>query len=182
VPVEVLQEDDGSAVLASGTLQTIDNQVDATTGTIRLKATFPNKDDKLWPGQFASARVVVDTLVDAKVVPSAAIRRSTTGTFVYLVNEENRASVRPVSVLLQEENVAVIGDGVAIGSRVITVGFDQLRDGKPLIIVQDSSTPVMQQLPEPAHTRPEGSEQHRRKERDPSKPSVKPVRATQDVR
>jgi membrane fusion protein, multidrug efflux system len=170
VPAEVLQEDDSSAVLARGTLQTIDNQVDATTGTIRLKATFPNQDDKLWPGQFASARVVVETLVDAKVVPSAAIRRSTTGTFVYLVSEENRASVRPVSVLMQEEAYSVIGDGVDIGARVITVGFDQLKDGKPVRIVQDGSTLAMLQFaPEPARTRPEGSERHRRKERDPSK-------------
>jgi multidrug efflux pump subunit AcrA (membrane-fusion protein) len=64
--------------------------------------------------------------------PSAAIRRSTTGTFVYAVSEENRASVRPVSVLMQEEAYSIIGDGVGIGSRVIKARFDQLKDGKPV--------------------------------------------------
>jgi multidrug efflux system membrane fusion protein len=182
VPVEVLQEDDGSRVLARGTLQTIDNQIDATTGTIRLKATFPNTDDKLWPGQFASARVIVDTLADAKVVPAAAVRRSTTGTFVYLVNEADRASVRPVNVLLEEETYAVIGDGVDIGSRIITLGFDLLKDGRPVRIVQDSSNPTTRQPAlEPSRKRPKASERPHRKDRDPANPSIKPTRATKEA-
>lgn len=127
----------------------------------------------------ASARVIVDTLVDAEVVPSAAVRRSTTGTFVYLVDKDNRASVRPVSVLLQEESYAVIGDGLDLEVRVITLGFDQLKDGKAVRIVQDNTAPATEQrVHEPTRERPEGGERHRRKDRDPSNPSVKPARAT----
>src|SRR5689334_6254126 len=119
---------------ATGTLQTIDNQIDVTTGTIKLKAVFANDDQKLWPGQFVSTRVVVDTLVDAHVVPTTAIRRGPNGTFVYVIGEDERAMVRPVNVVLQDELRAVIA-GVEIGSEVVTVGFAQLADNKPVKIV-----------------------------------------------
>src|SRR5215470_19792987 len=104
----------GRGATASGTLQTIDNQIDITTGTIKLKAVFANDDQKLWPGQFVSTRVVVDTLLDARVVPTTAIRRGPIGTFVYVIEDE-RALVRPVNVMLQDEMRAVIA-GVEIGS------------------------------------------------------------------
>src|SRR5215813_6076068 len=134
VKVEVLSAE-GRGVLATGTLQTIDNQIDMTTGTIKLKAVFPNEDQALWPGQFVSTRVVVDTLADARVVPAAAIRRGPNGTFVYAVGSDARASVRPVSVLLQDETRAVIGQEVAFGMQIVTVGFAQLADNKPVRIV-----------------------------------------------
>ncbi len=133
VKVEVL-EAAGRGVTAQGTLQTIDNQIDVTTGTIKLKAQFPNDDEKLWPGQFVSTRVEVDTIVNAKVVPTTAIRRGPSGTFVYLVGEDARAIVRPVTVLSQDEKRAVVGDEVEVGARVVTVGFAQLADGKPVTV------------------------------------------------
>jgi len=124
----------GRGATASGTLQTIDNQIDITTGTIKLKAVVANDDQKLWPGQFVSTRVVVDTLLDAHVVPTTAIRRGPNGTFVYVIGEDERALVRPVNVVLQDEMRAVIV-GVEIGSEVVTVGFAQLADNKPVKIV-----------------------------------------------
>ena len=119
----------------TGTLQTIDNQIDVTTGTIKLKAVFPNDDQTLWPGQFVSTRVVVDTLVDARVVPTTAVRRGPNGTFVYIIGEDERALVQPVEVVLQDETRAVIAQGLDIGSRVVTVGFAQLAHNKPVKIV-----------------------------------------------
>ena len=133
VPVEALEQE-GRGVLARGTLATIDNQIDVSTGTIKLKAVFPNDDLKLWPGQFISTRVAVDSLVDAKVIPTPAVRRGPNGTFVYIVGDDGKAVVRPVKVALQDETRAVIADGVEAGQRVVTVGFAQLADGKPVTI------------------------------------------------
>jgi multidrug efflux system membrane fusion protein len=166
VKVEVLGAD-GAGVLAAGTLQTIDNQIDMTTGTIKLKAVFPNEDQKLWPGQFVSTRVVVDTLVDASVVPATAIRRGPNGTFVYAVGPDDLAVVRPVNVLLQDETHAVIARGLEIGSRVVTVGFAQLADNKPVRVVAGDQAvkPASSTAPEGARKR-EGSGGHERRRRD----------------
>src|SRR5262249_31998639 len=124
VNVEVLSAE-GRGVMSAGTLQTIDNQIDTTTGTIKLKAVVPNEDQKLWPGQCVSARVVVDTLADARVLPTAAIRRGPNGTFVYVAGSDAKAYVRPVRVLLQDETRAVVGEEVEFGTQVVTVGFAQ---------------------------------------------------------
>lgn len=130
VPVEVM-DSDARSVLARGQLQTVDNQIDVSTGTIKLKAIFPNADNRLWPGQFVSTRVVVDVLRDARVVPTAAVRRGPSGTFVYVVEpEEQKAIVRPVTVAQQDAVRAVIADGVSPGEQVVTLGFQQLSDGK----------------------------------------------------
>ena len=135
-PVEVL-ESDGSAVLATGVLETIDNQIDVSTGTIKLKAIFPNTDLKLWPGQFVSARVVIDTMAGAKVVPTSAIRRGPAGAFVYLVGADSKAVVTPVKISLQDELRTVVTEGLEVGVNVVTVGFSRLSDGK----VVEVSTP-----------------------------------------
>src|SRR5215475_1672904 len=134
VKVEVLSAE-GRDGVASGTLQTIDNQIDMTTGTIKLKAIFENQDQKLWPGQFVSTRVVIDTLTDARVVPTVAVRPGPNGTFVYVVGSDEKAAVRSVTVLLQDETRAVIGQEVEFGTQVVTVGFAQLADNKLVRIV-----------------------------------------------
>jgi multidrug efflux system membrane fusion protein len=134
VKVEVLSAE-GRDAAASGRLQTIDNQIDMTTGTIKLKAVFENADQKLWPGQFVSTRVVIDTLTNARVIPAVAVRRGPNGTFVYVVGSDEKASVRPVTVLLQDETRAVIGQEVEFGTQIVTVGFAQLADNKPVRIV-----------------------------------------------
>jgi multidrug efflux system membrane fusion protein len=182
VKVEVLIAE-GRAVLASGTLQTIDNQIDMTTGTIKLKAVFPNQDQKLWPGQFVSTRVVVDTLVDASVVPTTAIRRGPSGTFVYGVGPDDRAVVRPVSVLMQDEARAVIGKGVEIGSRVVTVGFAQLADKKAVRIVAGDQAvkPAATAPPEGAQKR-DGSGKRERRQREDKGTTDAPVRKIDGTR
>jgi len=161
VKVEVMDAG-GRGVLSSGTLQTTDNQIDMTTGTIKLKAVFPNDDQKLWPGQFVSTRVVVDILVDASVVPATAIRRGPSGTFVYAVGPDDRASVRPVNVVLQDETRAVIGKGVEIGAQVVTVGFAQLADNKPVRIVSAD------QPAQPLTTSSTPKREHKKDRSDPS--------------
>jgi multidrug efflux system membrane fusion protein len=164
VQVEVV-EAAGRNVLAGGVLQTIDNQIDVTTGTIKLKAVFPNEDERLWPGQFVSVRVVVDTLIDAKVVAASAIRRGPNGTFVYTVGADAKAAVRRVDVLLQDEARAVIGSGVAAGERLVTVGFAQLTDGKAVQIAPEAMPPNVEPNAERRRLRSEGGERRRHDDR-----------------
>src|SRR5215471_14565691 len=163
VKVEVLSAE-GRDAAASGTLQTIDNQIDVTTGTIKLKSVFENEDQKLWPGQFVSTRVVIDTLTDARVVPAVAVRRGPNGTFVYVVGSDEKAAVRPVTVLLQDETRAVIGQEVEFGTQIVTVGFAQLADNKPVRIVA-SDQPATRSLTtsstsEPQHKRESSGKRH----------------------
>ncbi|KWT65186.1 putative Co/Zn/Cd efflux system membrane fusion protein [Hyphomicrobium sulfonivorans] len=126
--VEAL-ETDSKSVLDTGELQVVDNQVDQNTGTIRLKADFNNKDLQLWPGQFVNVRLLVDTLDQVVVVPTAAIQRGPEGAFVYVVDAENKARLRNVTITQQDENLSVIASGVAAADKVVTTGFSRLKDG-----------------------------------------------------
>jgi multidrug efflux system membrane fusion protein len=130
-------ETGGHAILSPGRLDAIDNQIDVSTGTFKLKAVFDNGDLKLWPGQFVSARLVVDTLKDALTVDATAIRRGPNGTFVYMIGDGNKAVIRNVDVVQQDEARAVIAKGVDAGAQVVTVGFAQLTDGKAVTISGD---------------------------------------------
>lgn len=121
---------DRRGTLDRGVLQVIDNQVDPTTGTVRLRAEFPNADLQLWPGQFVSVKLLVDTLEKVVTVPTAAVQRGPNGTFVYVVREGDTVALRPVTVTQQDDTTAVIASGVAAGDRVVTTGFSQLADGK----------------------------------------------------
>lgn len=140
VPVEAL-DTDGRTVVASGRLEVIDNQVDVTTGTVKLKAVFPNAEQKLWPGQFVTVRVKIAELRDARVVPTPTIRRGPQGTFVYVVGEGEKAVVRPVTVTQQDEQVAVIDKGVEVGERIVTAGFARLFDGKEVTVTLEGEAP-----------------------------------------
>jgi membrane fusion protein, multidrug efflux system len=120
---------DGKTVIERGELKVVDNQVDQTTGTVRLKAEFPNAKLQLWPGQFVSVRVLVETLKGATVLPTAAVQQGPDGSFVYVVGEEDRVAVRQVTVAQQDDRFAVIGTGVKTGESVVTTGFARLRDG-----------------------------------------------------
>jgi multidrug efflux system membrane fusion protein len=126
--------DDNRTVIDTGTLQVIDNQVDQTTGTVKLKAEFPNTDLQQWPGQFVNVKLLVDTLRQVVVVPSAAVQRGPNGTFAYVVNDDSTVTVHPVTVAQQDDLQAVIADGVADGERVVTTGFAQLTDGAKITI------------------------------------------------
>jgi multidrug efflux system membrane fusion protein len=130
--VEALSSDNIN-VADRGTLQVVDNQVDQTTGTVKLKADFPNADLALWPGQFVNVRLLIDTLKQAIVVPTAAVQRGPNGAFVYVVNGDLIA-VRQVSVTQQDEARAVIGSGLSADERVVTTGFSQLANGSQIIV------------------------------------------------
>jgi len=115
--------------LATGTLQTIDNQIDPSTGTGKLKAVFDNKDNVLWPNQFVNVRLLLEVKKDSLVVPAAAIQRGPQGTFVYAVKPDKTVEVRPVTVAFTQNNVASIASGLAANEMVVTDGQDKLQAG-----------------------------------------------------
>jgi len=129
--VDAFSRDDQTK-LASGKLVTIDNQIDATTGTAKLKAVFDNKDDKLWPNQFVNADLLLETRKDSTVVPTAAILRGPQGTFVYAVNSDKTVEDRQVSVSLTQGDTTVIASGVNPGDTVVTDGQDKLQRGSKI--------------------------------------------------
>jgi multidrug efflux system membrane fusion protein len=115
--------------LASGYLLTLDNQIDPTTGTVRLKAAFENKDDSLFPNQFVNANLLVNVLRGAVIVPSSAIQRGSQGTFVYVVRPERTAEIRPISIAEIQGGEAAIAKGLAEGELVVVDGAERLREG-----------------------------------------------------
>ena len=174
VAVEIMTSD-GRSVLAAGELATIDNQIDQATGTIKLKARMPNENRRLWPGQFVSARVVVETLTDAKVVPTAAIRRGPPGTFVYAVTADGKVRVTPVEVTLESENRAVVASGLDAGTNVVTVGFARLSDGKAVEVITPGAEPGSRRrgrsLDKTGDPKPQGQPSGEPKSSEPAKPS-----------
>lgn len=115
--------------LAGGALAAVDNQIDQTTGTVRLRAVFPNQEDALFPSQFVNARLLVDTLRNTVLVPTAAIQRSPTATFVYRVKPDQTVETRNVVVQLSEGDTTAIRSGLVPGEVVVTDGVDRLRPG-----------------------------------------------------
>jgi multidrug efflux system membrane fusion protein len=133
---------DNQTVIAHGNLLVIDNQIDQATGTIKLKAEFANNDLALWPGQFVNVRVLVDTLRQVIVAPTAAVQRGPNGPFVFAVGEDNKVTVHLVRVTQQDETQSVIASGVAAGDRVVTTGFNQLSDGSRVTIGSAAEVPA----------------------------------------
>lgn len=123
-------------LLASGTLLTMDNQIDIATGTVKLKASFDNSDGRLFPNQFVNARLLVKTLREALLVPVSAVQRGASGTFVYVVTPERKAQVRPVTLGPTEGDVVVVDKGVEQGELLVVDGVDRLRDGTPVDYAQ----------------------------------------------
>ena len=115
--------------LATGTLLTIDNQIDPNTGTIKCKAVFPNEDNALFPNQFVNARLLVDTKKDVTIVPTAAPQRSPQGTFVYVVKDDSTVEMRKVVVGPSEGDDVAIESGLAPGEVVVIEGVDRLQRG-----------------------------------------------------
>ena len=115
--------------LGAGTLSAIDSQIDPTTGTIKLKATFANENEALFPNQFVNARLLVNTIQHAIIVPSAAIQRGPQRTFVYVVGPGNTVESRDVAVSMTEEDESVVASGLAAGEVVVTDGIDRLQPG-----------------------------------------------------
>jgi len=133
---------DGKKPLAEGTLSVVNNQVDTTSGTIRLKAVFDNKDHALWPGQSVSTRLLVKTLKDATVVPDDAIQHSTDGLYAYIVNQDNKAEVRKVRVSQSIDGRSVVDDGLSPGQQVITSGQYKVQPGTLVSTAVASSDPA----------------------------------------
>ena len=128
LPVEAYDRDQKTK-LASGALLTVDNQIDTTTGTVRLKAQFANDDNALFPNQFVNIRMLVDTLTGVTIVPTAAIQRGTQGIFVYVVNSDYTVALRPVKLGTTEGLGAAVESGLKPGELVVTDGTDRLREG-----------------------------------------------------
>jgi multidrug efflux system membrane fusion protein len=120
--------------LASGKLLAIDNQVDATTGTLRLKAVFPNADNMLFPNQFVNARLLLDTMKSATVVPSAAVQLGPESRFVYVVKPDSTVELRTVEVGATEDDKTVVASGLNVGETVVTDGIDKLQNGSKVVL------------------------------------------------
>ncbi|HTI86162.1 MAG TPA: MdtA/MuxA family multidrug efflux RND transporter periplasmic adaptor subunit [Alphaproteobacteria bacterium] len=118
-----------NTTLATGTLSSVDNQINTTTGTFRLKAQFANDDERLFPNQFVNIRLLVDTQRDATVMPSAAVQRGAPGTYVYAVQQDDTVAVRPVKLGVSQGEKVAVTSGLQPGDRVVVDGADKLRDG-----------------------------------------------------
>jgi membrane fusion protein, multidrug efflux system len=125
---------DDQTKLATGKLLTIDNQIDPTTGTGKLKGIFENRDNSLWPNQFVNARLLIEVRKNSTVIPAAAIQRGPQGTYVFTVKPDKTAEMRTVTVALTQGNYAAITQGVNPGEAVITDGQDKLQPGTPVEI------------------------------------------------
>jgi multidrug efflux system membrane fusion protein len=120
---------DDKVKLATGTLLTIDNEIDQTTGTDKLKAVFDNKDDSLFPNQFVNIRLLLDVRKNSTIVPSVAIQRGPQGTFVYVVKADKTVEARPVTVALTQGNQSALSNGLQVAEVVVTDGQDKLQNG-----------------------------------------------------
>jgi multidrug efflux system membrane fusion protein len=128
LPTDALRSEDDK-VIANGRLTVVDNQVDQSTGTVKLKAEFPNTGRQLWPGQFVNVRLLVDTLKQVVVIPTGAVQRGPKGTFVYIVKDDDTVSVQSITVQRQDEDQAVVTNGLEPPQRVVTTGFSRLAEG-----------------------------------------------------
>ena len=119
----------GSTKLASGTLTTIDNTVDTTTGQFKLRATFPNKDEGLFPNQFVVVRMLLDVDRGVTVIPTSAIERGQQGSFVYVVGSDNKVSAKVVTLGHTEGERVAVTSGISVGDNIVVDGADRLKDG-----------------------------------------------------
>lgn len=141
IPVEAWDRSN-KTLLTSGTLLSMDNQIDVTTGTVKLKARFANDDDMLFPNQFVNARLKVNTLQDAIVIPAAALQMGNEGNFVWVVNAENKVSKKLITTGLQDSQKIVVTAGLNVGERVVTDGIDRLTEGAKVEVVAPQATPL----------------------------------------
>jgi membrane fusion protein, multidrug efflux system len=137
VILETLAYDrEGKVKLATGKLLTVDNQIDVTTGTVKLKAEFPNADEALFPNQFVNIRLRVDVRKDATLIPVPAVQRGTPGTFVYVVNDDKTVALRPVKLGPTSGETVSITDGLKPGEQVVIDGADKLKQGAKVEVAQ----------------------------------------------
>jgi len=132
---------DGKRLLGEGTLKLLDNQVDPASGTIRMKASFDNRDNALWPGLSVTTRLLVKTLNDVVVVPDAAVQRGPNGLYVYVITAQSRAELRQVKIGAIEGGQALVESGLAAGERIVTSGHYRVQPGGPVQVL-DEQEPV----------------------------------------
>ncbi len=130
----------GASKIADGTLQTFDSQIDPTTGTIKLRALFPNETEALFPNQFVNIRLLLDTHKDVTTMPTAGVQRGVPGTFVYLVNADNTVSVRKIELGVTDGDRVEVRSGLAPGDRIVIDGADKLRDGAKINVRGEAET------------------------------------------
>jgi membrane fusion protein, multidrug efflux system len=161
LPIDAM-DSDNQTVLDKGKLTVVNNQVDQTTGTVQLKAEFPNAKLQLWPGEFVNVRLLISTLPKVVVVPTAAVQRGPNNmTFVYVVQPDETVTVRQVSVTQQGDTETVLASGVQAPERVVVSGFVQLADGRKVTVANAESSPQPPQIDERAISPPAGSEKGR---------------------
>jgi multidrug efflux system membrane fusion protein len=148
LPVTALDRT-GATKIADGSMASFDSQIDPTTGTIKLRALFPNQDRLLYPNQFVNVRLLLDTHKDVTTISTAGIQRGAPGTFVYLVNADSTVSVRPVKLGVTEGERVEVLSGLTPGERIVIDGADKLRDGAK-VVVRSENNPT--QTNSPAHT------------------------------
>jgi multidrug efflux system membrane fusion protein len=127
--------------LAEGRLLLIDNQIDQTTSTIRLKAEFPNNDERLWPGEFVRTRILITTQKDAVTLPSVAVQRGPDGTYVWVVKQDNTVEQRPITTQTISEDLAIATKGLTAGERVVLNGQSRLDVGTHVDIRSQNAPP-----------------------------------------
>lgn len=152
LPLDAMTSDNTQSV-DHGVLQVVDNQVDQTTGTVKLKAEFPNASLQLWPGQFVNVRMLIDTLPQVVVIPTAAVQRGPNGAFVFVVKPDNTVTVHTVTVAQQDDVQAAIATGVQAGERVVTTGFAQLAEGTSVNVTKSEDAQQPASNPAPNTTR-----------------------------
>jgi len=168
LPVDALNSS-GKGTLDKGKVMVIDNQVDQTTGTVKLRGEFPNNDLQLWPGQFVNVRVLIDTLRQAVVVPTAAIQRGPNGAFVYVLKQGNTVTVRPVTLTQQDDSRAVVATGLQASEQVVTTGFARLTEGAQVAV---SDAENAGQIAPAGQSRPDGARGKRGSEKGKGSPSA----------
>ncbi len=130
-------------LLATGELESLDNQIDTTTGTVRMKARFANADEILFPNQFVNVRLRVETRRQASLIPAAALQYGSRGTFVFVVGADDKVSVRSVQAGPSDGERTLIEEGVALGERLVLEGTDRLRDGAKVEVITDPAPPPL---------------------------------------
>ncbi len=138
-------DQDNTREMARGKLLLIDNEIDQTTSTIKLKTSFPNEDERLWPGEFVRVRVLVDTLKNVVTVPPSAIQRSSQGLFVWVIKPDNTAENRPVTAGPDNDDLTVVARGLKSGERIVVSGQYRLRPGVK-VDASEAAAPVAEKL------------------------------------
>jgi len=155
----------GKTKLAAGSLSSVDNQIDLATGTVKLKAQFPNDENRLFPNQFVNVRMLLEVEHDATIIPSASIQRGAQGTIVYVIQSDDTVAMRSIELGPIEGESAAVDQGIVPGDRVVVDGLDKLRDGAKVEIAGNAATPA------PADgTRPRHGGGRRHKDGDPTTP------------